>query len=255
MAPLRVVIVDDEPLARDNVRLALAHDEDVTVVAECVDGDAAVEAIDLLRPDVVFLDVQMPGRDGFGVIEAVGPGRMPAVIFVTAYDAHALRAFEVHALDYLLKPFDDARVRGALDRARRAAAGDGALEERLTALVEQMARRGAGGGRHVTRFVVRHGDRASLVRAADVEWIEADGNYVVLHARGGAHRLRASLRTLAEQLDPRQFARIHKSTIVNLDRVRELQPWFGGDYVAILGDGRQLRVSRSFAAGVLRPMQ
>jgi len=251
MTPLRVVIVDDEPLARDSVRLALAHDEDVTVVAECEDGDAAAEAIDALRPDVVFLDVQMPGRDGFGVIEAVGPGRMPAVIFVTAYDAHALRAFEVHALDYLLKPFDDARIREALDRARRA----GALEERLTALVEQMTRRGAEGGHYVTRFVVRHGDRASLVRAADVEWIEADGNYVVLHVRGGAHRLRASLRALAEQLDPRQFARIHKSTIVNLDRVRELQPWFGGDYVAILVDGRQLRVSRSFAAGVLRPMQ
>jgi two-component system LytT family response regulator len=253
MTPLRVVIVDDEPLARDSVRLALAHDEDVTVVAECEDGDAAVEAIDALRPDVVFLDVQMPGRDGFGVIEAVGPGRMPAVIFVTAYDAHALRAFEVHALDYLLKPFDDGRIRDALDRARRAAAGDGALEERLTALVDQMTRGGA--KCCVTRFVVRHGDRASLVRAADVEWIEADGNYVVLHARGGAHRLRASLRALADQLDPRQFARIHKSTIVNLDRVRELQPWFGGDYVAILHDGRQLRVSRSFAAGVLRPLQ
>jgi two-component system LytT family response regulator len=254
-APLRVLIVDDEPLARDNVRLALATDTGVEVVAECDDGDSAVEAIAALRPDLVFLDVQMPGRDGFGVIEAVGPGRMPPVVFVTAYDAHALRAFEVHALDYLLKPFDDARVRDAIARARRATPGDGALEDRLAALLEQAARRAGPLGGYLSRFVVRHGDRASLVRAADVDWIAADGNYVVLHARGAAHRLRVSLRTLAEQLDPKQFARIHKSTIVNLDRVRELQPWFGGDYVAILVDGKQLRVSRSFAAAILRPLQ
>ena len=256
-AALRVLIVDDEPLARDNVRLALGPD--VTVVGECGDGEAAVAAIEALRPDLVLLDVQMPGLDGFGVIEAVGPERMPAVVFVTAYDAHALRAFEVHALDYLLKPFDDARLHDALARARRSAAedagGEDSLEQRLAALVEQMARRGGPFGDCLSRFVVRHGDRASLVRASDVEWIEADGNYVVLHARGATHRLRVSLRTLAEQLDPKQFARIHKSTIVNLDRVRELQPWFGGDYVAILHDGRQLRVSRSFAAGVLRPLQ
>ncbi|AHG93747.1 response regulator receiver (plasmid) [Gemmatirosa kalamazoonensis] len=249
---LRVLIVDDEPLARDNVRLALAREPDLTVVGECGDGDSAVEAIEALRPDLVFLDVQMPGLDGFDVIDRVGVARMPGVVFVTAYDAHALRAFEVHALDYLLKPFDDARLRDAVGRARR---GDGALEQRLAALVEQMARRASGSEPYLTRFVVRRGDRASLVRAVDVDWIEADGNYVVLHTRGAAHRLRVSLRTLAEQLDPRVFARVHKSTIVNLDRVRELQPWFGGDYVAILQDGKQLRVSRSFAAAVLRPLQ
>jgi two-component system LytT family response regulator len=250
--PLRVLVVDDEPLARDSVRLALAADPDVLVVGECDDGDSAVDAIAALAPDLVFLDVQMPGLDGFQVIERVGAARMPLVVFVTAYDRHALKAFEVHALDYLLKPFDDARLREALARARRDGAG---LAERLTALVERMAREGAARGAYVTRFVVRRGDRATPVRAEDVDWIEADGNYVVLHVRGAAHRLRTSLGALAAQLDPRRFARIHKSTVVNLDRVRELQPWFGGDYVAILVDGRQLRVSRSFAASVLRPLQ
>ena len=266
--PLRVVVADDEPLARENLRLALGAHPDVVVVAECADGRATVAAVQVHRPDLVFLDVQMPGGDGFDVIARVGSAAMPAVVFVTAYDAYALRAFEVHALDYLLKPFDDQRLAETLTRARRRLAADppAILVERLAALLADARAAGRGAVSRdaeptdappagLTRFVVRDGDRAVLVRVQDVDWFEAHGNYVRLHVRAAVHRVRVTLGTLAAQVDPRQFARIHKSTVVNLDRVREVQPWFGGDYVAILHDGRQLRVSRTYAQALLRPLQ
>ena len=267
--PLRVGVVDDEPLARDCVRLALAGDAGAEIVAECADGEEAVRAIVECAPDVVLLDVQLPGLDGFGVVERVGAARMPLVVFVSAFDAHALRAFRVHALDYVLKPFDDARLAEAIARVREQLAlrDLGALRHRLAALLRDVRPvadgEGAAGedaaigeeGGFARRFVVRRGDRVAIVRTEDVDWLEADGNYVRLHVRAETHRLRASLRALVARLDPARFVRIHKSTVVNVDRVREVQPWFGGDYVAILHDGRQLRVSRTFAPAMLRPIQ
>ena len=288
-APLRVAIVDDEPLARDCMRLALQRAPDVRLVAECKDGLAAVEAIRAHAPDLVFLDVQMPGLDGFGVIDRVGPHAMPPVVFVTAYDAHAIRAFEVHALDYVLKPFSDQRLVAALDRARSAirerrqgelgrrlaevvrgwyqlspegplaAAAvaadldDGAGDDEAPDQIEGQGARRAARGSYLTRFAVREDGRVRFVAAAEVDWIEADGNYMVLHVGEARHRVRASLRSVIEELDPRLFARIHRSAIVNIDRIREVQPWFGGDYIAILRGGAKLRVSRLRAAQLLRP--
>jgi two-component system LytT family response regulator len=250
---VRTLIVDDEPLARDCVRLALAG-EDVTVVGECGDGDGAVAAIRRLAPDLVFLDVQMPGLDGFDVVARVGPARMPPVVFVTAYDEHALRAFQVHALDYVLKPFDDERLRQALAHARRFVDLDGAtLARRLAALLAEHPGE-PGAPRHfVTRFTVKRDDRIQFVPAAEVDWFEAAGNRVVLHVGEHTFAIRATLRSVLEGLDPASFARIHRSTIVNVDRIREVQPWFGGDYVAILRDGRKLRVSRNYRDDLLRP--
>jgi two-component system LytT family response regulator len=258
---VRVLIADDEPLARDCVRLALRGATGIELLDDCRDGAEAIEAIRRGRPDVVFLDVQMPGIDGFDVIERVGVDRMPAVVFVTAYDTHAIRAFEVHALDYVLKPFENTRLLAALDRAREQLRSrhDGELARGLAALLAGRSQPGAAvppaEPRHVDRFTVKHDDRISFVNASDVDWIEAEGNYAVLHAAGAAHRIRLTLQAIERQLDPRQFARIHRSTIVNLARVREIQPWFGGDYIAILNGGRKLRVSRTRAGPLLQPMR
>jgi two-component system LytT family response regulator len=259
---LSVILVDDEPLARDSLRIALSDDPSVEIVDECANGVEAIESIRRHMPDVVFLDIEMPELDGFGVIQEIGVENMPAVVFVTAFHTHALRAFDVHAADYLLKPFDDARLREALVQARQklASADIGEAERRLSAILRELGRESfkpaeISESRTATRFTVRSDERALIFQAKDVDWFEADGNYVWLHVRKEKHRLRISLRSLLEQLDTKQFVRIHKSTIVNLDRIKEVQPWFGGDYVAILTDGRQLRVSRTFAQEFLKPVQ
>jgi len=255
-APLRALIVDDEPLARDCVRLALAKQPGIRVVGECADGEQAVDEILAHRPDLVFLDVQMPGLDGFGVVEQVGAERMPAVVFVTAFDEHALRAFEVHAADYVLKPFDDARFADAVRHATRQLRSGDELRQRLDALLTEVrgGGSGSGAGRPITRLMVQVKDRIRFVRTDEVDWLEAAGNYVRVHAGTQAHLIRATLAGLCEQLDPARFVRIHRSTVVNVDRIREVQPWFGGDYIAILEDDRQLRVSRSFRDALLRPV-
>jgi two-component system, LytTR family, response regulator len=293
--PVRVLIVDDEPLARDCMRLALHGVPGLTIVAECGDGDSAVEAIRRHGPDVVLLDVQMPGRDGFAVLEQLDAATMPVVVFVTAFDSHAIRAFEVHALDYVLKPFPDERLVAAVDRARatiqerrngelgrrlaefvqswqagaltpaRDPLGDGVPPrpagstsiDRLDASSESehevTAPQRPGAPSYIGRFAVRSDGRVRFVAAADVDWIEADGNYMVLHVGDTSHRLRASLAGLTEGLDPTRFVRIHRSVIVNVERIREVQPWFGGDYIAILRTGAKLRVSRLRAPQLLRP--
>ncbi len=248
---IRTIIVDDEPLARDCVRLALEQEPDMTVVAECADGMAAVQAIEAHDPDLVFLDVQMPGLDGFGVIERIGAEAMPPVLFVTAYDRHALRAFAVHALDFLLKPFDDERFRDALGHARRRLTSERrrGMDGALAALLE--SRHGAPEV-HARRIMVQERERIRFVPVETIDWIEADRNYVFLHCGKDAFRVRSTLTSLMAELDPAQFIRVHRSTVVNLDRVREVQPWFGGDYVALLSDDRQIRVSRRFRQGLLR---
>lgn len=258
-APISAVIVDDEPLARDCVRIALDDHPAIRVVAECADGRSAVEAIDELRPDLVFLDVQMPGMDGFGVIEEVGVERMPVVVFVTAYDQHALKAFEIHAADYLLKPFDDARfatcVEHAVERVRQSDVG--ALSRTLAGVLRELPgplQDDAGDSRWATRIMVRERDSIRFVPVAEIDWLEGAGNYVRVHAGSASHLIRATLAGLSERLDPRRFVRIHRSTIVNVERISEVQPWAGGDYVAILHDGETLKVSRSYRDDLLKPL-
>jgi two-component system LytT family response regulator len=264
---VRVAIVDDEPPARGRMRTALSRMADVEIVAECGDGVEAVEIIRDRHPDLVLLDVQMPGLDGFGVVDRVGPAAMPAVVFVTAYDRFALKAFEVHALDYVLKPFDRGRLQESVIRAvehirmRRV----GELGARLAALLADLpplpAIRGTprtpalgAAGSYASRILVREGEGLGFVETERVDWLEPAGNYVRLHVGAKAHLVRATLSGILQSLDPARFVRIHRSAIVNLDRIREIQPWVGGDYLAILKDGRQLRVSRNFRDDLLKPL-
>ena len=241
---LRVLIVDDEPLGRRGVRVRLARAEGVEVVGECSSAREAVAAIAELSPDVVFLDVQMPGLDGFGVVEAVGPETMPTTVFVTAFDQYALRAFEAQALDYLLKPIDDDRFEQALDRARQRVVEqrDGTLGRQVSAAL--------GMGRTPDppepRFLADHGARVAVVRREDIDWVEAAGDYVRLHAGGRTHLLRETMGRIEDRLGGTPFVRIHRSTIVNVERVRELRPHANREYGVVLADGSEVRLSRSY---------
>ncbi|HEX3758193.1 MAG TPA: LytTR family DNA-binding domain-containing protein [Kofleriaceae bacterium] len=240
---LRVVVVEDEPAARRLlVNLLTAH-PDVRVIDQCRHGKQAVAAITALRPDLVFLDIKIPELDGFGVIEQIGAERMPPVVFVTAYDEFAVRAFDVHALDYLVKPFSDARFEEMLHRARRRLAE--AQAGRLRALLDDDR------GGELTRFAVRLGARSVVVAARDVEWIEAQDYYAVLHVAGATHLVRQSIRALEGRLDPRRFARINRSAIVNLDHVRQLERRIG-HWTVRLRHGTELPVSRRRRTQVAR---
>jgi len=242
--PIRVLIVDDEPLARQTIRLLLADDRDVEIAGECSGADGAA-TIERTRPDLLFLDVQMPEVDGFELLEQIGVAQAPVVIFVTAYSEHALRAFEVHAIDYLLKPVADDRFATALARgkelvqlrrARGAAAG--APDANLGALLRAHSR--------VTkRILVRDRDRTRVIDADTIDWIEAADYYALIHAAGESHLLRETMNELAERLDPAKFFRAHRSAIVNLDRVKEIHPLFRGDRTLVLADGTHVRLSRS----------
>jgi two-component system LytT family response regulator len=241
---IRALVVDDEPLARERVLSLLQQEADVEVVGECSDGGQAVSAIQQHAPDLVFLDVQMPGCDGFEVIRSVGADRMPTVVFVTAYDEYALQAFEVHALDYLLKPFGRDRFQQTLQHARthveRRRAGD--LGKRLMALVQDIKPE----PQRLDRLVVKSGGRVFFLRTDDIVWIEAAGNYVRLHLGEDSHLFRETMNGMEARLDPRRFVRIHRSRIVNSDRIKELQPWFNGEYVVILQNGTRLTLSRGY---------
>ena len=239
---MRVLIVDDEPLACERLRTLLAGERDVTIVAECHDGRAAVAAIRDLAPDLVFLDVQMPEMDGFAVLEALR--EPPVVIFVTAFDQFAIRAFEVCALDYLLKPFDRERFEKALGRGRaeyerRSVSDLGARMQSL--LAELRVRKG-----YLDRIVVRAGGRVLFLRVDELDWIEAAGNYVRLHSGAEEYLYRETLSRMEAALDPARFARIHRSSIVNLERIKELHPLFRGDYTVVLRDGRELTLSKAY---------
>jgi two-component system LytT family response regulator len=241
---VRVLIADDEPLARERLRTLLAGESWLELIAECKDGLDAAECIMQQRPDLVFLDVQMPGATGFEVIEMIGAGQMPLVVFVTAFDQYALRAFDVHALDYLLKPFDRDRFQQALARARqqleRRTTGD--LERRLLELVKDLKTQ----PNRLERFVIKTGGRVFFVRSDEIDWIEAAGNYVKLHVGSDTHLFRETMNTLESQLDPGIFFRIHRSHIINIERVKELQPWFNGEYVVFLKNGTRLTLSRGY---------
>jgi len=233
---LRALIVDDEPLARETLRLLLARDAEVTVAGEC-SGVEAAEVVRRQRPDILFLDVQMPEVDGFDVLQQIGPDAVPSVVFVTAYDEYALRAFEVHAVDYLLKPFDDRRFAAALVRAKEAARSRrrGEADPRLAQLLEGRAR----------RFFVRIGEKVLLIKPEEIDWIEAADYYVSLHVGGKSHLLRETMNEIEQRLDPERFFRVHRSAIVNVERVREMHPLFRGDCVLVLQDGTKLKLSRS----------
>lgn len=240
---IRVLLVDDESLAREMLREMLQDDPQVIIVGESCNGREAVEAIRIHSPDLVFLDVQMPELGGFEVLEALGKD-IPRVIFVTAYDQYAVRAFEVHALDYLLKPFDQERFDISWQRARTQVLRDreGGTDQRILALLEEMKV----GNKYLERLVIKANGRIYFLETSEIDWIEAEGNYVSVHSAKKSHLLRETISSLEAQLDPKKFLRIHRSAIVRIDRIQELQPWFHGEYRILLQNGTQLTLSRNY---------
>ena len=242
--PIRVIIVDDESPARRKILRFLSEEPDFEVVGEAGTGLEAVRIIGAAAPDLVFLDVQMPGLDGFAVLQALDLAPPPQVVFTTAYDQFAIRAFEVHALDYLLKPFDQARFRSVLQRAReqRRQNQEDGLTDRVARLLDELS----GRERRAERLLVTHDDRAFLLAIDQIDWVEAAKNYVFIHAGKESYRMRGALEALHQKLDPAKFLRANRSQIVNLDRVKELHPWFHGEYKIILRDGKEVMWSRRY---------
>jgi two-component system LytT family response regulator len=240
---IRALIVDDEPLARARIRDLLRRHSDLEVVGECTDGFEAVSAIIEKQPDLVFLDVQMPEKDGLSVLEEVGADNLPAIVFVTAYDHYALRAFQVHALDYLLKPFDEARFEQTLQRVRKQIqAGRGSDISRILSLLED--RKNPTGS--TERLLVKEGGRLSFLKTEEVDWIEAEGNYVKIHSGASAFLMRETMGAMESQLDPRKFMRIHRRAIVQIDRIKQINQMFHGEYRVVLLDGTELSLSRKY---------
>lgn len=242
---IRVVIADDEPLARERIRTLLAPHPDLVLVAECQDGEDAIRVLAAEQPDLLFLDVQMPELDGFGVLGAIPPAQRPWVVFVTAYDEHAVRAFEVNAIDYLLKPVEPRRFEAAIVRVRERLAQPASVRDAALEAVLAELRRARG---HTTRLVVRDGNKVSFVRPEEIDWIDAAGNYARLHVGGATHLLREPLKVLEARLDPERFLRVHRSAIVNLERITSVEPYFHGEYVLTLRDGTRLTSSRTHSA-------
>ena len=230
--PLRAVVVEDEPLGRALLRQMLAREPDVNLVAECAGGNEAISILERTHPDLVFLDVRIPDRDGFDVLSAASLSSSTAIVFVTAHDEYAVRAFDYNAVDYLLKPFDRDRFQRALDRAR------------------SHVRQTQGRSRYLERVVVKSRGSIFFLKTGEVDWIEAEGNYVRLHIGNESHLIRATIGGMESQLDPQRFVRIHRSQIVNIDRIRELRPWWHGEYHVLLKDGTQLILSRNYRSAL-----
>jgi len=229
---IRALIVDDEPLAREAIRDLVTADGAFEIAGECSSGEEAVAAIGKLRPDLVFLDVQMPGMSGFGVVEAVGAESMPLTVFATAYDQYALKAFEAQALDYVLKPFDEERFRRVLQRVRRQ--------------LEQLPRT------EPDRFAIKAGGHTVFLRREEIRFFEASGNHVKVRTAAASYLLRETIKNLEARLDPDRFVRIHRSTIVNVEHVREIRPWDTGEYIVVMGGGQELTLSRGYRANLPR---
>ena len=239
-----ILIVDDEPLARKRIRDLLVKMDGYEVVAEAGDGHEGIAAVKKHRPDLLFLDIQMPELDGFEMLSKISDEQLPVVIFVTAYDKYALQAFEAHAIDYLLKPFDDERFYESLERAQtmiRAKQPDN--QEALGALLETLKMPQP---RYQSHFAIRTNDRAVVVQSDSIEWVESASNYVRLHVGAESHLLRETMNAMEDKLNPGTFVRIHRSTMVNLNQIKELHPWSHGDYVVLLHNGQKLRMSRSY---------
>ena len=255
---LRTIIVDDEPLARRGLALRLDNLDDIEVVAQCQNGRDAVEKVKELRPELMFLDIQMPGMDGFSVIRALPKETMPIIIFITAYDEYAIRAFETHALDYLLKPIDDSRLREALHRVIESIELKKAVahKELLMELVSNLTGRDPedvvamvedeDGLKYPRQLVIRDGRRTVKIEMRDVDWIEAAGDYMAVHSAGETHIMRSTMKSLEEQLPPSLFQRVHRSTIVNVNRVKELVAHMNGEYFLVLDTGDRLKLSRNY---------
>jgi two-component system, LytTR family, response regulator len=240
---IKVVIVDDEPIAREGIRVQLARYPEARIVAECGDGFQAVTAIDKFKPDLLFLDVQMPGMDGFEVLQALDLKHLPAVVFVTAYDRYALQAFEVSAIDYLLKPFNDERFERAFQRvwAQIENANVRSIDDSLQKLIAATRAQ-----RYLQRVVVKTSGRIFFLSVNEIDWIEAADNYVSIHAGTQAHLVRDTLSALEAKLDPGHFVRLRRSAIVNIDRIKELHPLFKGEFEVLMKSGARLRTSRRY---------
>lgn len=243
---IRCLIVDDEPLSRERIASLLRTLPDADIIGMCENGSEAIEAISDLSPDLVFLDVQMPEVDGFSVLSSIDRATMPAVIFVTAHDRYALKAFEVHAQDYLLKPFDPDRLFDAYGRAAERIRQNriGASSERLLALIDDMERVRS----HRTRVPIKSDGRVTFLPVEEIDWIESADNHVKIHAKGETHVLRRTLQSMQASLSPTDFVRVHRSSIVNVARIEEIQPWFNGEYVVLLRDGSKVHTSRGYRA-------
>jgi two-component system LytT family response regulator len=245
--PIHVLVADDETPARQRLMDLLAKDARVVNITEASDGEAAVEAIEKLHPDLVFLDVQMPELDGLGVIDAVGAAQMPFTVFVTAYDQHAIRAFDANALDYLLKPFSDERFEATMTRAK-ARLDERSIGEFGERVMKMAATVPAGAERRLDRLVVKSAGTTRFIRVVDIDWIEAAGVYVTLHVGGKELLYRAALNDLAERLDPRRFVRVHRSALVNIESILQLEPMSHGEFEAVIKNGSRTRVSRTYRA-------
>jgi len=252
---IRTIIADDEELARRGLRALSQRCEDLELICECANGQEAVDAIRRHRPDLVFLDVQMPGKTGFDVISAIADAQRPHVVFVTAYDKFALRAFEVHALDYLLKPVNEERFDAAVARVREAMshATDNAIVQRVRQVAADL--KGAispSNGSAVDRLPIKINGRIMVIRVADIDWIEADGDYVSVHVGGKTWLMRETIAAVELRLALSGFVRIHRSTLVNAERVKELQPQDKGEYTVVLNDGTELKLTRHYRTSVER---
>jgi len=246
---MRTIIADDESLARKKLRLMLSSESGVQIIAECQDGGETIRALTTYKPDLLMLDIQMPDLDGFEVLRRISPDAMPIVIFTTAYDRHAVRAFEAHALDYLLKPFDQERLHQAVNRARAelVKANDREATHRILNYLS------ANSGRHPRserRLVIKAGGRVVFLSFDEIDWVEAAANYVKINVGKQSYLLRKGIGEIADRLDPAQFVRIHRSMIVNVQRIKELQPVNSGEYIVVLKDGKELSCSRGYRAGL-----
>jgi two-component system, LytTR family, response regulator len=255
---IRTLIVDDEPLARDAIRILLQDDADIEIISDCSNGVEAVKMILKYAPDLVFLDVQMPDLDGFQVIEQVGADKMPVTVFVTAYDQYALRAFIAHALDYILKPFDHERFYDALQRAKSQVLRQKFYDQshRLLTLLEDLHGAPQATGKEekeplprqkfLDRLVIKADARIFFLQVEEIDWIEADGDYMILHSGSKSHLLRETMNELATKLDPEKFLRISRSSIVNVERIKDIKPFFKGEHILTLKDGKQLKMTRGY---------
>lgn len=241
MMALRVFVADDEAPARRKVLRFLKDDPEITVIGEAANGREAVKAIRAGAPDLLFLDVQMPDMDGFEVLRQLGPGPLPQIVFITAFDQYAIQAFDVHAFGYLLKPFDQPRFQKVLEDAKRHAAARDTDAAQLSRLLQEMSRR-----QQPARLLVEQGDRAVFLAIADIDWIESDRNYLILHVGEQAYTIRGTMDATEEKFEPAQFARVNRSTIVRIDFIRELQKWFHGEYRVVLKNGAVVTWTRRY---------
>ncbi|MDQ4122380.1 MAG: LytTR family DNA-binding domain-containing protein [Acidobacteriota bacterium] len=249
MLEIKTLIVDDEPLARKRIKQLLNGESGIKVISECGDGKCAIAALQDLKPDLVFLDVEMPGANGVEVLEKCGLAVLPAIIFVTAYDEYTIKAFDFHAVDYLLKPYSEERFREAITRARRQInqKNKEIFNQRFADLFDYLKVN----QNYLERLIVSANNRLIALPIDEIDWIEAFGNYMKVHHRGKSYLVRETLNNLSKKLDPRKFARIHRATLVNLDRIKEFHPMFGGQYTVVLHDGTELTLSRSYRQQVL----